>query len=119
MHLGNFLKIELEKRGLSKAYAGRELNKTGSAIEKDLKKETLHQEVIEQWSKFLDINLFRLLASEFEGSPYSFQPSPSSQVSEPTEAYQKNSSTQKIEILSMQIAVPEDKKEQILQLLIG
>lgn len=122
MHVGNFLRAELEKRGITKAHAGRMMNKTGTAIEKDFTKPALHQEVIEGWSKFLGINIFKMIANEFEGKPAypdlsETEPSMVAESSEPI----KTSAPEKkeIEILSVNIAVPADKQEAILKLLIS
>lgn len=120
MHLGNFLRTELESRGISKAHAGRMMNKSGTAIEKDFNKEALHQEVIEGWSKFLGINLFKMIANEFEGKPaYADQteskPSVVKEESDSAKNYAKPKN--EIEILSINIAVPADKQEAFLKLL--
>ncbi len=120
MHLGQFLKNEMEKRGITNVHAGKIMNKTGSGVAKDFTKEQLTQDVIEEWSKFLGINIFKILADEFEGKPY--QPSEENQLmtaEEETEERQSTAPSQGIEILSVNIAVPQDKKEAILQLLMS
>lgn len=119
MHLGNFLRTELERRGITKAHAGRMMNKSGTAIEKDFTKQALHQEVIEGWSKFLGINLFSMIANEFEGKPaYADQTeSKPSVVNDSVEPQKMVTIKNEIEILSINISVPADKQEAFLKLL--
>ncbi len=119
MHIGNFIKSELEKRGIPKAHAGRVLNKTGSGIDKDLHKDSLHQEVLTQWSRFLGINLFQLIADDFAGKTYEeSKESDVSTVNEDRESFTPSLKSD-LQVLSVNISVPAEKQEAILKLLMS
>lgn len=131
MHLGQFIKNEMEKRGMTQTHAGKMMNKTGAAVGKDLEKQSLTQEVIKAWSKLLGINIFRMLADEYEGIPYknredghpdSFEDSPRPENSLPKEpkpyqAGKKSKQSESIETVSVSFQITPDKKEALLKLL--
>jgi hypothetical protein len=118
MHLGNFLSDELKKQGKSIADVAKLVNKTDTGVRKDLGKDNLHQSVIETYSKVLGVNIFRVLADDYEGISYpNIEEKPNPQVGD-TER-QKLEKPEKIEVMSVNISIPADKREAFLNLLLS
>lgn len=122
MHIGNYLSSELKKQGISVPEVAKLVNKSDTGVRKDLEKDSLHQSVIEAYSKVLGVNIYKVLAAEYDGTSY--QESPESNVeiftdSEEPQKMAKPTSASGIEVLSVNISVPADKQEALLKLLMS
>lgn len=119
MHIGNFIESELNKNRYSIAEVAKELSKSETAVRKDLKKDKLHMDVVEGYSRVLKINLYSLLANEMEGKDYRRAEPPSDQVNEEKKSYSRKgkNSSDPIEQISLTFNVSSDKKEALLKLL--
>lgn len=118
MHLGNFLSDELKKQGKSIADVAKLVNKTDTGVRKDLGKDNLHQSVIEAYSKVLGMNIYRVLADNYEGKPYpETEEKPNPELNDSDRP--KLEKPEKIEVLSVNISIPVDKREAFLNLLLS
>jgi Mg/Co/Ni transporter MgtE len=120
MHLGQFIKNEVEKRGMTLTHAGKMMNKSGTGVAKDFTKESLTQEVIKAWSKLLDINIFKILADEYEGKTYTeVEEDNEPEIFEDSEEPKKMSPINElpIQVVSVNILIPAEKQEAVLKLL--
>ncbi|WP_057935825.1 hypothetical protein [Algoriphagus resistens] len=120
MHIGTFLKNEAEKQRLSTADIGEMINKTAQAVRGDFKKSELQMAVLESYAKALNINIYQILAAEWEGTPYSDEGT-HTMISKndrpqlnapPTDRKLKN-----METVSVTFQIPAAKKEALLKLL--
>lgn len=122
MHIGNFLLSELKKQRITIADVAKLVNKSDTGVRKDLEKDSLHQTVIEAYSKVLGMNIYKVLAAEYDGISYQEQTDSKMEVfadSEEPQALAKPTSSTGIEVLSVNIAVPADKQEALLKLLLS
>ena len=120
MHIGQFISSELKKQRFSVAEVASMMNKTDTGVRKDLNKDSLHQSLIESYSKLLGINIYHVLAQEYDGNPYEEKDASEAEVSQvsdtPQEVY---TASTPIEVLSLNISVPTDKREAFLKLLLS
>lgn len=120
MHIGNFLSGELKKQRITIAEVAKAVNKSDTGVRKDLEKDSLHQSVIEAYAKVLGMNIYRVLAEDYEGNSY---PTPEERphpvVSDQDVPSLQSIPTKGIEVLSVNIAVPSDKQEAFLKLLMS
>ena len=122
MHIGNFLLSELKKQRITIAEVAKLVNKSDTGVRKDLEKDSLHQTVIEAYSKVLGMNIYRVLAAEYEGIAYEEGPEKEAEVftdSQDPQKLTKPTSTPGIEVLSVNISVPADKQEAFIKLLMS
>lgn len=120
MHIGNFLNSELKRQRISIAEVAKAVNKSDTGVRKDLEKDSLHQSVIEAYAKVLDINIYQVLAADFEGKEYTDQPVKSiPEFREENEEGNNTNPAKNIEVLSVNISVPADKQEALLKLLMS
>lgn len=122
MHLGNYLENELKKQKISIAEAAKLINKTNTAVRKDLKKESLHTSVIDAFQKLLKVNIYQLLADEMDRNIYRVPEVATSQELKPKKEKQVSeepADLSVIDVISLNITVPVDKKDQILKMLFG
>jgi len=120
MHIGNFLSSELKKQRITIAEVAKLVNKSDTAVRKDIEKEALHQSVIEAYSRVLGMNIYRVLAQEFEGVTYEEkEESPTEFFSEKEKPQELVPPSKNIEVLSVNISVPADKRQAFLKLLMS
>lgn len=120
MHIGNFLSSELKKQRITIAEVAKLVNKSDTGVRKDLEKDSLHQTVIESYAKVLGMNIYRVLAAEYDGKPYEENEEKNPEtVQDSSEPQKITSPTKGIEVLSVNIAVPADKQEALLKLLMS
>ncbi len=119
MHIGHFIEQELTKQRLSVADVAKELNKSETAVRKDLKKDALHQSVIDGYSRALNINIYELLAQELKELNITSPKGIMEVAAEPSEEYKKTIRKGKSngESISVTIQVPASKKAELLNLL--
>lgn len=121
MHIGNFLLSELKKQRITIAEVAKLVNKSDTGVRKDLEKDSLHQSVIESYSKVLGMNIYKVLAADFEGKDYEEREDKEPEIFADVEEPKKlaKPTVQGIEVLSVNIAVPADKQEALLKLLMS
>lgn len=121
MHIGNFLSSELKKQRISIAEVAKSVNKSDTGVRKDLEKDSLHQSVIEAYSRVLGMNIYRVLAAEYDGKPYEEQEEKIMETVQDSAEPQKiiAAASKGIEVLSVNIAIPADKQDAFLKLLMS
>lgn len=122
MHLGKFLENELKRQRISIAEAALLVGKSDTAVRKDLKKAGLHSGVIESFQKILKVNIYQLLADEMDGNIYRVPEVTTAKELKPKqekEVSKEPADLSVIDVISLNITVPVDKKEQILKMLFG
>lgn len=118
MHIGNFLTTEFKKRKISIADIARKVNKSDTGVRKDLEKDSLHQSVIESYSKVLGLNIYAILAEDYDGKEIDFDGGfeEYSVFNDSVEStYQKKVCEDNA--ISITFTVPSSKKEQLIKLL--
>lgn len=120
MHIGHLIESELNKKRFSIAEVAKEMSKSETAVRKDLKKDKLHMDVVEGYSKVLKINLYSLLARELEGKNYR-EPSDAHPTAEEEKrpAMKKLKSSDQVDTVSLTFQVSSEKKEALLKLLMS
>lgn len=120
MHLGIYIENELKNQKISIAEAATFLSKSNTGVRKDFKKESLHSSVIDGFQKLLKVNIYQLLANELDPNIYRVPNLATSQeVKQEKEVSEETADLSVIDVISLNITVPADKKEQILKLLFG
>lgn len=128
MHIGHLIESELTKNRYSIAEVAKEMSKSETAVRKDLKKDKLHMDVVEGYSRVLKINLYALLAKEMEPKKYREpEPEPDRELTEGRASDYKRPSGKKTsksqqfmestETVSICFQITPDKKEALLKLL--
>lgn len=126
MHIGQLIESELTKNRYSIAEVAREMSKSETAVRKDLKKDKLHMDVVEGYSRVLKINLYSLLAKEMEPKNYrEIDRNEEDQKIDEERAqsykrHKRSKSTDQgdgVETVSISFQINPDKKEALLKLL--
>jgi transcriptional regulator with XRE-family HTH domain len=65
MHIGNFLKDVLKRKRYNMSQIAEKVNKSPAGVKKDLEKDKLSMAVLETYADVLDINIYALLANEW------------------------------------------------------
>lgn len=119
MHIGHLIESELTKNRYSIAEVAKEMSKSETAVRKDLKKDKLHMDVVEGYSRVLKINLYALLAKEMESKSYKEPVTKLEQLDDekrPALKRQKSQS-EKVETVSLTFQISPSKKEALMKLL--
>jgi len=117
MHLGKYIEEEVLKQELRIIDVAKKSNKSDTAIRKDFKKEFLHQNVIDAYSKILNINIYELLADELRVKKYDNPVSQNQEVNKPPIEKLESQKSNYPETISVTFEIPNSKREEFLKLL--
>lgn len=113
-HIGELVEKEVAKSGMTPPTFADLVNMTPVGFRKIFGKSTIQAELIESISKALGINLFRILADNFDRDHET-----GNQLNEPVATYRKSGSNGTISEgkFSLNIEVPEEKRSELIKLI--
>lgn len=110
-HIGELIEKEVSKSGLTPPAFAELVNMTPVGFRKIFSKSTIQAELIESISKALGKNLFKMLAEN-----YDHDQGIKSEIHEPISGHGKSVISEGR--FSLNIEIPEDKKEELLKLIL-